>query len=178
MQVSTRALARKIHELSDLRNRPRCLHPWQSLMIEVNGNVQPCAYRGNYTNALNSEPLGNLNSSPLAEIWNGEVARRVRRAMARGDMEAAGCSRCLARAQGQSLGLEYDARVLEAEQESSYLRNIEAKTCDIAQRAETCVSQPTVLYYTPDHRCNLACIHCYQNPTRKDSASSIKAMLG
>src|SRR5215207_2842886 len=98
MQLPTPALARKVHELANPQNRPRCLHPWQTLMIDVNGNVQPCAYRGNYTNTLNTEPLGNLNTTALAEIWNGEVARRVRRAMACGDLEAAGCSRCLAMA--------------------------------------------------------------------------------
>lgn len=148
--------------------RPRCLQPWQSLMIDVNGKVQPCAYRGNYTNTLNTEPLGNLNDQSLEEIWNGPVARRVRRCMAAGDLAGAGCGSCLAVAQGQELGLEFDMQAL-GDAGSPYADNLAGKIGEILDGAEHCASRPTVLYYTPDHRCNLACVHCYQNISRKAS---------
>lgn len=148
--------------------RPRCLQPWQSLMIDVTGKVQPCAYRGNYTNTENAEPFGNINLQPLEEIWNGPVARRVRRCMAAGDLAGAGCGKCLAVSQGQDLGLEYDPRAQERP-ETDYSVNIATKISDILAGTEVSRSHPTVLYYTPDHRCNLACVHCYQNISRKDS---------
>lgn len=148
--------------------RPRCLHPWQTLMIDVTGAVQPCAYRGNYTNTENTERFGNLNEQSLEEIWNGPVAQRVRRCMAAGDLVGAGCGKCLAVAQGQDLGLEYDMRAVD-DPVTPYSQNLATKIDEIVTGAEILRSRPTVLYYTPDHRCNLSCLHCYQNLSRKDS---------
>ena len=148
--------------------RPRCLMPWQSLMIEVTGNVQPCAYRGNYTNTSSRPSLGNINETSLEDIWNGSEARHIRRCLAKGDLDSAGCGKCLAVSQGQALGLEYDMRSVEAPP-SPYSENLVRKIGEVLEGADYCESKPTVLYYTPDHRCNLACAHCYQNISRKDS---------
>ena len=148
---------------------PRCMAPWQSLMIEVNGNVQPCAYRGNYTNTSARPSLGNINNNTLEEIWNGDEVRHLRRCMALGDLDAAGCGKCLAVSQGQALGLEYDDHALAEIAPSPYAKNLSLKLDEVLSGAEFCSSKPTVLYFTPDHRCNLACSHCYQNISRKAS---------
>lgn len=148
--------------------RPRWLMPWQSLMIDVTGNVQPCAYRGNYTNFSTRPSLGNINKQTLEDIWNGAEARHIRKCLANGDLDSAGCGGCLAVSQGQQLGLEYDPLSIEAPP-SRYASNLALKIEEILAGESYCHSAPTVLFYTPDHRCNLACLHCYQNISRHDS---------
>ena len=158
--------------------------PWQQLMIDAAGIVQPCAYRGNYTNHSLRPALGNINEQTLEEIWNGEEAQHLRKCMAEGDMEGAGCSNCLAVNQGQSLQLQYDPAYLsEAEKASEYRSNMQTKIAEIRDGAAIISSKPTILYYTPSHHCNLQCVHCYQNSTRslsvsrKDASDEILALL-
>lgn len=161
----------RLTKASEEGRAPRCLMPWQSLMIDVTGKVQPCAYRGNYTNTENAEPLGNLNEQTLEEIWNGPVAQRVRSCMASGDLEGAGCGKCLCISQGQALGLDYDLDAPTAPS-SPYTANLALKVDEVLSGATVCESRPTVLYHTPDHRCNLFCQHCYQNLSRKASITN------
>lgn len=146
---------------------PICYIPWQQLMIEANGTVQPCAYRGNYTNFTSIPPLGNVNNQTIDEIWNGEEAQKLRRNMANGDLEAAGCANCLALKQGQPLGLEFDEDYLKEKPPfSRYALNIIKKKEEIEAGKEILESKVTVLYLTPSHKCNLRCTHCYQNLVR------------
>lgn len=163
---------------------PRCVMPWQQLMIDAAGVVQPCAYRGNYTNHSPRPPLGNINEQTLEEIWNGAEAQHLRRCMADGDMEGAGCSNCLAVKQGQSLQLQYDPGYLaESGEASEYRANMQTKIAEVRDGAAIIASKPTILYYTPSHHCNLQCVHCYQNSSRslsvsrKDASGEILALL-
>ncbi len=152
---------------------PRCAHPWQTLMIDAAGVVQPCAYRGNYTNIRNAEPFGNVNTQSLAEIWNGPVAQRVRSCMASGDLEGAGCGDCLALKQGHKLGIEAAQFIVK---DTKYADNIALKNIEFDTGAASISSLPTILYYTPSHHCNLRCVHCYQGTSRslsvRDSADT------
>lgn len=142
---------------------PRCSQPWQTLMIDAAGVVQPCAYRGNYTNTVNAEPFGNLNEASLEEIWNGPVAQRVRSCMAAGDLVGAGCAECLALKQGMPLAMEVAPVVMP---DTPYARNIALKAREIDAGLPVIESKPLVLYYTPSHHCNLRCLHCYQGTSR------------
>jgi MoaA/NifB/PqqE/SkfB family radical SAM enzyme len=148
----------------DKLDGPRCLQPWQTVMIDAAGVVQPCAYRGNYNNVVNVEPFGNLNESSLEEIWNSPTAQRVRTCMLAGDLVGAGCGECLALKQGHPLGLEVAPVVLA---KTSYASNLKLKEAEIARGLAVLKSKPTVLYYTPSHHCNLRCIHCYQGTSRQ-----------
>lgn len=53
---------------------PACKKPWEEIMVGINGDVRICCH-------LPSEEsiLGNLYEQSFEEIWNGPVARRVRR---------------------------------------------------------------------------------------------------
>jgi MoaA/NifB/PqqE/SkfB family radical SAM enzyme len=139
-------------------------------MVEGTGVVHPCAYRGNYGNTGDHPPLGNLNIQTISEIWNGPEVRELRRNMAAGDLKAAGCTGCLAIAQGSALQLEYD---VEADQEkapySAYRANLDLKRAEIAAGKDEIVSKPLVLYVTPTHKCNLRCTHCYQASSRSQT---------
>jgi MoaA/NifB/PqqE/SkfB family radical SAM enzyme len=137
-------------------------------MISADGNVQPCAYRGSYTNVASCQPFGNLNLQSLETIWNSPEAQKIRAAMAQGDLDTAGCGRCLAVAQGQALQLEYDLRSTDPSYaETPYVRNMNIKRQEILHGAVFLESKPTVISYTPDHRCNLRCRHCFQNISRR-----------
>ncbi|MFL5241636.1 MAG: SPASM domain-containing protein [Gemmataceae bacterium] len=146
---------------------PRCHMPWQQMMIDANGNVQPCAYRNNYNNPSSHPPCGNFNKEKLLDIWNGDEFQKLRKDMARGDLEAAGCANCLALKQGQPLQLLYDPDCdREAPPSSPYAKNIKLKRKEVIDGATVLQSLPTVVYYTPTHHCNLRCIHCYQDVSR------------
>lgn len=50
--------------------REKCSLPWEYMLIQTNGNVQPCCH-SNYI-------LGNLNDDPWEKIWNGPRAKKMR----------------------------------------------------------------------------------------------------
>ena len=59
----------------------RCLHPWKTIFIRANGNVQPCmALFGTEKAAV----MGNIFQEDFQDIWNGERYREYRRAKKRG----------------------------------------------------------------------------------------------
>lgn len=146
---------------------PRCHMPWQQVVIDAAGMVNPCAYRNNYQNLSAARPCGDINTTPLTEIWNSDEFQRLRANMAKGDLEAAGCANCLALKQGHQLGLQSDP---DADQESpptsAYARNLALKRQEVAAGATVLKSLPTVVHFTPTHKCNLRCVHCYQDFTR------------
>lgn len=159
-----------VPDLSDKpreKGLPRCMAPWQSLMVEGNGVVQPCAYRGNYGNPAIHPPVGNVAEQSLEEIWNGEEMQKLRGWMAKGDLESAGCAKCLAIAQNQPLQMAYDTHIDdEYAPHSEYRDNILLKRKEVREGKTIIESKPLVLYVTPTHRCNLRCTHCYETPTR------------
>jgi len=145
------------------------------MVIDSTGAVNPCAYYGGYGNF--NPNVGDLSSQSIWEIWNNEAYRSLRRNMARGDLVAAGCANCYAIKEGLSLGLDYDKECdLEPSQNiSPYARNIQILKEEISIGAEILKATPTIVSYTPSHRCNLRCIQCYQTSTRTQEFSREKA---
>jgi radical SAM protein with 4Fe4S-binding SPASM domain len=70
------------------RRRP-CLDPWLNVVIRSDGGVVPCC-----TDFGGELVLGSLHESTMAEIWNGERARGLRRAHASGTGLPDICRRC------------------------------------------------------------------------------------
>lgn len=63
---------------------PICNAPWVSAVVEVDGSVRPCFFH---------RTIGNITSSTLEEVINGEAARKFRQSL---DMEAdPTCRRCV-----------------------------------------------------------------------------------
>ena len=63
---------------------PICNAPWVSAVIEVDGSVRPCFFH---------RTIGNISSSTLEEVINGDAARIFRQSL---DMEAnPTCQRCV-----------------------------------------------------------------------------------
>jgi MoaA/NifB/PqqE/SkfB family radical SAM enzyme len=63
---------------------PTCNAPWVSAVVEVDGSVRPCFFH---------RPIGNMTSSTLEEVINGEAAQEFRQSL---DIENdATCRRCV-----------------------------------------------------------------------------------
>lgn len=68
----------------------RCLWPWMSLNITIEGDVTPCAY----VSRANGWNLGNIFETPFAKIWNGPGYRELRRRTRQMDLEGLPCAHC------------------------------------------------------------------------------------
>jgi MoaA/NifB/PqqE/SkfB family radical SAM enzyme len=81
-----RRIARRFREnLGQLSPQaPICNAPWVSAVVEVDGSVRPCFFH---------RTIGNITSSTLAEVVNGEAAQRFRQSL---DIENdPTCRRCV-----------------------------------------------------------------------------------
>ena len=124
--------------------RPRCHLPWQEMIIQADGTVEPCCYWTAHGNA--NPPLGNINELSIEEIWNGEGYRRLRQNMAAGDLAAAGCANCFALKQGQALALEYDEDCEKPEYRGTpYADNIRILKDEVSRGANVLTAKPTIL---------------------------------
>jgi Fe-coproporphyrin III synthase len=63
---------------------PLCNAPWVSAVVEVDGSVRPCFFH---------RPVGNVTSSTLEEVVNGEAAQRFRKSL--NVAENPTCQRCV-----------------------------------------------------------------------------------
>lgn len=71
----------------DKDNKTFCLAPWISAHIWPSGNTYPCCLWDI------KEEVGNINDSPLKEIWNNDKMKETRVSMMKGESIPA-CSRC------------------------------------------------------------------------------------
>lgn len=62
-----------------------CQRPWTGLYVENNGFVKACCY--------DAPPIGNLDLQSFDEIWNGPLARELRRSFLE-NRPPEGCRRC------------------------------------------------------------------------------------
>lgn len=77
--------------------RPPCAGLWDTPMIQVNGDVTTCCLDEHLENRL-----GNVNQTPLAELWNGPTLQAWRLAQVEGRFADSGpyCTRCNWRSAG------------------------------------------------------------------------------
>ena len=64
-----------------------CILPWNHLMIQPNGNIQPCCM------TPHDMPIGNTKEDTLEEVWNGFVMKNIRKKMLKGERPML-CNRC------------------------------------------------------------------------------------
>lgn len=64
-----------------------CILPWTHLMIQPNGNIQPCCM------TPHDMPIGNTKDDTLEEVWNGFVMKNIRKKMFKGERPML-CNRC------------------------------------------------------------------------------------
>jgi MoaA/NifB/PqqE/SkfB family radical SAM enzyme len=145
------------------------------MVIDSTGAAVPCCYWGAYDN--NNPPVGNINEQSIDEIWNSPGYRKLRAGMAKGDLVAAGCGNCYAIKQGMGLAFEHDPACDQEppDQKSAYGRNMDILRREIATGATALEAKPTVVSFTPSHRCNIRCTHCYQEATRTEEIGRERA---
>jgi MoaA/NifB/PqqE/SkfB family radical SAM enzyme len=113
--------------------RPSCHAPSVSMYFDVRGNVIACCQ--NTTNVL-----GNVNQTPLLDIWNGEEARSMRATLEAGGY-ARGCDFCAWQARHADGGSLYP------ELYEPYRDRVGS-------------DWPATLEFALSNRCNLECIMC------------------
>jgi Fe-coproporphyrin III synthase len=81
-----RRIPRRFHEHLGhfLPESPICNAPWVSAVIEVDGSVRPCFFH---------RAVGNISSSTLEEVVNGETARMFRQSLSVSENPT--CRRCV-----------------------------------------------------------------------------------
>ena len=112
---------------------PLCTAPYLVMDFDPAGNVQACCVNAMY-------PLGNVKTASIREIWEGERARKLRRAIEREDL-GYGCGVCRHR-------LEFDA----GDPASWYYNNFPAAQPD--------PDWPWLMVFALHNTCNAACIMC------------------
>jgi MoaA/NifB/PqqE/SkfB family radical SAM enzyme len=73
--------------MSKLKEKTMCLAPWMSIHTWPDGKTFPCCLWNS------NEPIGDLNTQPLKEIWNSEELKKTRLGMISGEKINA-CTRC------------------------------------------------------------------------------------
>jgi radical SAM protein with 4Fe4S-binding SPASM domain len=77
----------------EVKNRPVCNVPWQTVGICHNGDVIPCSIyitRANTANAI----LGNVHEKSIREIWKDKPIQALRKMLADNDIENTYCKTC------------------------------------------------------------------------------------
>jgi radical SAM protein with 4Fe4S-binding SPASM domain len=63
-----------------------CSQPWTTLYIDQNGDSYPCCFT--------KKSLGNVKTTNLEEVWNGEIAQSFRSNVAQRNTSFEGCINC------------------------------------------------------------------------------------
>ncbi|MBL8778113.1 MAG: radical SAM protein [Acidimicrobiales bacterium] len=125
---------------------PLCRAPFTSMYLDQHGDVRACCMNDTF-------PLGNVTAAPLEEIWRGEAARRLRRAIEAGDLDL-GCGFCR-------------PAVERGRPDQSYARWFEEFDLDGADPP-----WPRQLELSITNTCNLRCVMC-----NGEWSSSIRAQV-
>ena len=73
--------------------RPPCMFPWVDAVVLWNGDVTCCCMDFD-----GKRVMGNLQKQKMRDIWNGDMAKRMRLENAVGNYSNALCRNCIGRA--------------------------------------------------------------------------------
>lgn len=171
--MSLEPLARKLHALNlldvyimnmkirdhllpdegkqELKNKTGivCLQPFYSMEITISGEVYTCCP------AWIKYPIGNIKNKTIAEIWNDDKARYIRRKLYQGEWEKI-CNPICPRISVY----QHDKHLIHYD----YLETFDYLTpqliSEIKSGKEYLESSPTVFNLSNSKICNLSCIMC------------------
>ncbi|MBF8274022.1 MAG: hypothetical protein HW380_3127 [Magnetococcales bacterium] len=126
---------------------------------------------------------GNIRETPLEQLWNSNPAQRVRRLIAGGVYQAAGCDRECPFLRGSFRPPEQAPPVAELINPefvdpmdgSAYSNNLKAMDSAYRQRQEILTSQPIFVDLQTTVRCNSDCFMC-QQPHGDDMSLPVETM--
>ena len=136
-------------------NKSYCVAPWKGIFIDSNGNVKP--------DGIYKQVLGNLNTSTLIDIWNGEKWRNLRNDSLNFDLNQ-GCLHCANKEKlsGHSRRMFFETFF----GEKLPKHDLELSTNFTKYNAYRPAIKDTVnpdfifLDIITSNKCNLKCIHC------------------
>lgn len=139
-----------------------CHYPYTSLWVDPEGQVRPCCY---------TPVVGDLRRQTVEEIWNGDPLRRMRRALARGELEAAGCGQCSFRGRRD---VESFPRREDQGQAPAIAQNIARQRQEYLQGAEYLQSRPSFLLLQATETCNYRCRMCFQEHKPRELSPALR----
>jgi MoaA/NifB/PqqE/SkfB family radical SAM enzyme len=149
------------YDTSGARQGP-CLHPWADLVVNARGLATCCPE--------NRTRFGNIREKSAEELWNSEAAQKVRRLVAAGQYQEAGCDRECPFLRGrfkepaeapppaELINPDFDM----PEDQTPYARNVARVIDDYRHRREVMAGFPLFVDIQPVLRCNADCIMCGQ----------------
>lgn len=149
-------------ELLDPAHHRHCVHPWADLWINTAGHVSCCPQ--------NRTRFGNIHQHSLAELWNSEAAKTVRKHIANNDYVAAGCEIECPYLRGKPtapqlpppaeelINLDFTLPL----ETSALSENIATVAAEYQAKMQTLSGLPIYVDTQPILRCNADCIMCHQ----------------
>lgn len=139
------------------KRRVRCIYPWRTMCQEAPGtHIRMCCW----SDVL----LGDLRTSSLEEIWNGELYQDFRRRMLEDDLSL--CMKfCPIIVNG---GFESRPVAINGTG-SDYIKNQDLMWSEIESGKVILETRPSYIKLYPTPRCNLKCVMCYTVNKQKDS---------
>lgn len=127
-----------------------CIRPWTSFLIDDHkGNVNPCCWS-------KIKSFGNINTSSVEEIWNGQEYVYIRDSISKGNIDLVCTKDC------PILLSEYTEKI-PLPISNPCAKNQKLQSWEIDKRKTTLESKPTRMRIVPTLRCNLNCVMCYQD---------------
>lgn len=156
-----------------------CLHPWFSVFVLAAGWVSCCPQ--------NKTRFGNVNETPIEALWNSEPAAKLRRLLAEGRYEQAGCDPECPFLCGSFEGPRQQPPVEELiypefdrdKGSEIYRSNLRRLTDAYRTRAERVEALPVFVDVQTTVRCNSDCIMCGQpHKARIELSEEVMSDLG
>jgi radical SAM superfamily enzyme YgiQ (UPF0313 family)/MoaA/NifB/PqqE/SkfB family radical SAM enzyme len=126
-----------------------CTRPFYEFEIDISGHVVVCC------TAWLKHSLGNMKNQSIAEIWNGQVARHIRRKMYRGEWEDICNASCPTIVEHTKYGkvIPYDDLEKDENLTPKHIEEIRAGKVVLE-------STPTLFKLSDSKVCNLSCKMC------------------
>lgn len=134
MDPAVIAAYNETRDFSQKAFRSICYAPHLSMYFTVDGNVRVCCHNW-------SHPVGNIGTQTIAQIWNGEAVKSIRRSLECGNF-AAGCQHC------------------EWQMATGSFVNLSPLKWDILPVDENDPAWPLQMEFSIANTCNLECIMC------------------
>lgn len=135
-----------------------CSLPWTTLLVNYDGEISFCCFHYPFAK------INTVSENAMDEIWNGEVAQRLRRRWNEGRLQGTPCANCF----GLRMFRKYGHPVENMPDMSApTFDNAQLNIHEFQEGKAILKSMPVEIVYIPSVLCNLRCIHCFQPPVGK-----------
>jgi radical SAM protein with 4Fe4S-binding SPASM domain len=140
-----------------------CSYPWTSLIVDPMGEISFCCFHPAIAN------INNITKNLANDVWNGSVAKELRRKWNEGNLKGTPCDKCDGLRQYKKY--EYPIKNI-PNKNNSFCSNARFNFNEFCSGEVILKSKPVEIIYVPSILCNINCIHCFQAPNRKQGKYS------